>query len=160
QIPAGAQKLEVALDYALRPEEATPSLFYLFWNAVLLYPRIVNTDDIQIQGSLRLPSAWKYACALPGEKFADGTVQFPIVSLTTLIDSPLLAGLHFRSFTLDDGPLPVTLGAAGDSDEALNVSPELLANFKRVIRETDAVFGARHYEHYVFLVALSDEVGE
>lgn len=160
QIPARAQKLEVALDYALRPDEATPSLFYLFWNAVLLYPRVVNTDDIQIQGSIRLPSAWKYACALPGERLADGTVQFPVVSLTMLIDSPLLAGVHFRSFTLDDGALPVTLGAAGDSEEALNVSPELLANFKRVIRETDAVFGARHYEHYVFLVALSDEVGE
>ena len=160
QIPAGAQKLEVALDYALRPVEATPSLFYLFWNAVLLYPRVVNTDDIQIQGSIRLPSAWKYACALPGERLADGTVQFPIVSLTTLIDSPLLSGVHFRSFTLDDGALPVTLGAAGDSEEALNVSPELLADFKRVIRETDAVFGARHYGHYVFLVALSDEVGE
>lgn len=160
RIPAGAQKLEVALDYALRPEEATPSLFYLFWNVVVLYPKVVNTDDIQIQGSIRLPPGWNYACALPGKGLADGTIQFPVTSLTTLVDSPLLAGLHFRRFTLDNGALPVTLGAAGDSEAALDVSPELLEKLKRVVRETDALFGARHYEHYVFLVALSDEVGE
>lgn len=160
RIPTGAQKLEVALDYALRPDEATPSLFYLFWNAVLLYPRVVNTDDIQIRASIRLPAGWKYACALAGEGLADGTIQFPVTSLTTLVDSPLLAGVHFRTFTLDNGVLPVTIGAAGDSEAALNVTPELLENFKRVVRETDALFGARHYEHYVFLLALSDEVGE
>ncbi len=119
QIPKGAQKLEVALDYALRPDEATPSLFYLFWNAVLLYPKVVNTDDIQVQGSIRLPSGWKYACALPGKEMADGTIQFPVTSLTTLVDSPLLAGVHFRSFALDHGPLPVVIGAAGDSEAAL-----------------------------------------
>jgi predicted metalloprotease with PDZ domain len=160
QIPPGAQKLDVALDCALRPHEATPFLFYLFWNAVLLYPQGVNTDDIDIQGEIRLPAGWKYACAMPGKALADRIVQLPVVSLTTLVDSPLLAGVHLRTFTLDNGPIPVTIGAADDSEEGLNLSPQLLENFKRMIRETDALFGARHYEHYVFLLALSDEVGE
>ena len=160
QVPPGAQKLDVALDYALRSDEATPFLFYLFWNAVLLYPQGVNTDDIDIQGEIRLPSGWKYACAMSGKALADGTIQFPVASLTTLVDSPLLAGVHFRTFTLDNGAIPVTIGAADDSEEGLNLSPPLLENFKRMIRETDALFGARHYEHYVFLLALSDEVGE
>lgn len=160
RIPAGAQKLQVALDYALRPDEATPALFYLFWNALLLYPQVANTDELPIRGSIRLPPGWKYACALDGSARDDGSIQFPVTSLTTLIDSPLLAGTHFRSFTLDAGANPVTLAAAGDSEQALNVSPGLLENFKRMIRETDALFGARHYQHYVFLVALSDEVGE
>ncbi len=160
QIPPGAQKLDVALDCALRPHEATPFLFYLFWNAVLLYPQGVNTDDVDIQGEILLPSGWKYACAMPGAALAGGTVQFPVVSLTTLVDSPLLAGVHFRTFTLDNGPIPVTIGVADDSEEGLNLSPQLLENFKRMIRETDALFGARHYQHYAFLLALSDEVGE
>ncbi len=160
QIPPGAQRLQVALDYALRPDEATPFLFYLFWNAVLLYPQGVNTDDIRIQGQIHLPSGWRYGCALFGRVLTDGTIQFPVTSLTTLVDSPLLAGVHFRSFTLDNGAIPVTMDAAADSEEGLNLSPQLLQNFRRVIRETDALFGARHYEHYVFLLALSDEVGE
>jgi predicted metalloprotease with PDZ domain len=160
QIPPGAQQLQVALDYALRPDEATPFLLYLFWNAVLLYPQVANTDDIQIQGEIRLPSGWKYACAMSGKALADGTIRFPVTSLTTLVDSPLLAGIHFRSFTLDNGAIPVTMATAADSEEGLDLSPQLLESFKRVIRETDALFGARHYEHYVFLLALSDEVGE
>jgi predicted metalloprotease with PDZ domain len=160
QVPHGAQKLDVALDYALRPDEATPFLFYLFWNAVLLYPKGVNSDDISIQGEIRLPSGWKYACAMSGKALADGTIQFPVTSLTTLVDSPLLAGVHFRTFTLDNGAIPVTIGAADDSEEGLNLSLPLLENFKRMIRETDVLFGARHYEHYVFLLALSDDVGE
>lgn len=160
QIPPGAQKLDIALDCALQPHEATPFLFYLFWNAVLLYPQGVNTDDIDIQGEIRLPSGWKFACAMPGKALANDTVKFPVVSLTTLVDSPLLAGEHFRTFTLDNGPIPVAMSVAADSEEALDQSPQLLENFKRMVRETDALFGARHYEHYVFLLALSDEVGE
>ena len=159
-IPAGAQKLDVALDYVLRQDEASPFLFYLFWNAALLYPQSPNTDDVVIQGRVRLPPGWKYASALPGTALADGTIQFPAVSLTELVDSPLLAGVHFRTFSLDDGPVPVTIAAADDSEQGLNLSAQLLENFKRVIRETDALFGARHYQHYVFLLALSDEVGE
>src|SRR5579862_2890958 len=160
QIPAGTHMLDVSLDYALRGDEASTYLFYLFWNAVLLYPQVAHTDDIDFQGEIRLPPGWKYACALSGKASADGTIQFPVTSLTTLIDSPLLAGVHFRTFTLDDGTIPVTIGAADDNEAGLNVSPQLLEDFKRMIRETDALFGTRHYLHYVFLLALSDEVGE
>jgi predicted metalloprotease with PDZ domain len=164
RVPDGTQTLNVALDSVLpaRPHgsSATPSLFLLGWNKVLLYPQGISSDDIDVQAEIRLPKGWKYACALPGTALSNDIVKFPPVSLTTLVDSPLLSGEHFRTFSLDDGPIPVAMSVAADSEEALHLSPELHEQFKGVVRQTDLLFGARHYDHYTFLLSLSDEVGE
>ena len=47
---------------------------------------------------------------------------------------------------------------AADSDRALEVPPEVMANFSNLVKETGALFGARHYRNYHFLYTLSDHV--
>jgi predicted metalloprotease with PDZ domain len=45
-----------------------------------------------------------------------------------------------------------------DSEAALQMSSEQIANYKQLVLETNALFGAHHYEHYHFLYTLSDNV--
>jgi len=79
--------------------------------------------------------------------------------MTTLIDSPLSAGAHYKTIDLGtEGGLPHYLHIAADSDRALEVSPEVVAKYKNLVKETGALFGARHYRGYHFLFTLSDHV--
>ena len=73
---------------------ATQNLLLLLFNHVVVYPAGVRSDDIQFRASVRLPAGWKFDTALPVEKQEGDRVDFAPVSLTTLVDSPLVAGAH------------------------------------------------------------------
>ena len=160
-VPQGANSLDASLDF-LSPTEgqfsagasATEKLTVVSWNTVLLYPKGWTSDQITVTPSLKLPAGWQYGTALEGGGTGD-TLQFAPVSLTTLVDSPVLAGQYFKKFDLD-GDLKHTLNAAADSAAALEAKPETIQHFKNLIIETGALYGARHYNHYDFLLTLSD----
>ena len=86
-------------------------------------------------------------------------VRFAPVSLTTLVDSPLIAGVHFRSVELTKpGETPVhVMDLVADSEADLEMKPEDLAAYEKLVAETGALFGARHYRQYHFLLTLSDQ---
>ena len=164
EVPAGADAVEATLDY-LSPVEtsgfssgasATANLALISWNQVLLYPKGVKSDEIDYAATLKLPAGWKYATPLARRKEAGGTIEFEPVSLTTLVDSPVLTGSHFRVVTLETEPIAHRIDIAADSDAALEMSPELVGHYKNLVAETGALFGARHYRHYDFLLTLSD----
>ena len=138
---------------------ATTELAVLNWNQFLLYPKGADPDTLQYQASLRLPAAWKYGTALPIARESGGDIEFKPSSLTTLIDSPLSAGSHYRTVDLgmDDGR-PHYLHIAADSDRALEIEPETVAAYQSLVAETGALFGARHYRDYHFLLSLSDHI--
>src|SRR5437868_3087448 len=46
-----------------------------------------------------------------------------------------------------------------DSDADLAMNPEDVAAYEKLVAETGALFGARHYHQYHFLLTLSDQVG-
>jgi len=163
-VPAGASSIEVSLDY-LSPAEAglfssgssaTARLTLVSWNQVLLYPAGGKADEIRFAAALKLPAGWKYATALDVEKESSDGVRFAPVSLTTLVDSPVLAGAHLKAVTLEAGPPAHRLDIAADSAAALEISPALTAQYRSLVAETGALFGARHYRHYDFLLTLSD----
>jgi len=166
-VPAGANELEVSLDY-LSPAEttgftsgasATTELAVVSWNQVLLYPQGQPSNSLQYRARLIVPSGWSFGTALPIERESGNTVDFAPASLTTLIDSPVLSGRHLRTIELSPGAMPAHyLHLAADSDAALNLSPETIAEYKQLVSETGALFGARHYRSYHFLVTLSDHV--
>ncbi|MGH9398895.1 MAG: M61 family peptidase, partial [Thermoanaerobaculia bacterium] len=127
-VPAGADSVEVALDY-LSPGEsggfssgasATAQLALLSWNQLLLYPKTASTDELTFAASLVLPAGWKFGTALEvGRREAD-RIDFQPVSLTTLVDSPVLAGAHMRTITLTDTEPKHRLQIAADSEAALD----------------------------------------
>ncbi len=167
QVPAGADSVEVTLDY-LSPgggegfsasPAATAQLAVLEWNLLVLYPQGSKSDALTYVASLRLPAGWKFGTALEVAAESAGEIKFQPVSLTTLVDSPVIAGAYFRAVELSPGETPAhQLDLAGDSAAAVAISPELVDRFKRLVTEAGALFGARHYRHYDFLLALSDYV--
>src|SRR5205085_4361881 len=130
-------------------------LLELPWNHVVVYPAGIATDRIEFRASLRLPSGWKFDTALPIEKQDGQNISFAPVSLTTLIDSTVIAGEYMRIIPIaEDGKLHLSLAA--DSAEALAIADERIAQVRNLVGETDARFGARHYRTYRWLVGLSD----
>jgi predicted metalloprotease with PDZ domain len=169
EIPSGVAQLGVDLEILTAPapdgvvqgletpRTATESLLILEWNQLLLYPAEARSDDLSYQASVRLPPGWKYATALDSISAGAEGVQFAPVSLTTLVDSTLIAGRYFRDLPLGGTPA-VTLHIAADAPVALNMSPETEAHYRRLVREARALFGATHYRHYEFLWSLTDQI--
>jgi predicted metalloprotease with PDZ domain len=166
-VPAGVSSLEIAFDFISPPESsgfssgasATTELAVVSWNQLLLYPEGADSDSLQYQANLKLPSAWKFGTALPIRREAGAEIEFQPAALTTLIDSPLSAGAHYRTIELgSDRGLPHYLHIAADSERALEAAPETIQGFKNLVQETGALFQARHYRDYHFLLTLSDHV--
>src|SRR5271165_2204767 len=165
EVPSGARTLEVALDY-LSPAEAsgsreTPSatahIAVLNWYLVTLYPQGAKTDDLNYAASLHLPGGWKYGTALPVAKETSDAVEFAPASLTTLIDSPVIAGAYLRTIDLAPGQKPEHfVHIAADGPAALEAGPAEVQHLRQLVAETGALFGARHYRRYDFLLSLSD----
>ena len=167
EAPAGADRLDVALDFLLPPSSsgfssgasATAHLLVLSWNQVLLYPAGVKAGDVKYSASLRMPAGWKFATALPPAGGSPPAVSFAAVSLETLVDSPVIMGTWLRTIDLTPGAHPGhTLNLVADSAEALEIKPEDTRHFAHLVSETGALFGARHYDSYHFLLTLSDHV--
>src|SRR5271165_2001690 len=107
-VPAGATALEVDFDY-LPPSQGpnftsgsstTTELAVLNWNQLLLYPQGSQPDAFQYQATLTVPRSWRYGTALPIERESGNQIEFQPASLTTMIDSPVSAGAHYRTFEL------------------------------------------------------------
>jgi len=166
-VPAGVTSLDVAFDFISPPESegfssgasATSELAVLSWNQLLLYPQGTQADDLQVQATLKVPNSWRYGTALPIARESGNEIEFQPASLTTMVDSPVSTGAHYRTINLGtDGGAPHYLHLAADSDRALEVSPEIIGQYENLVKETGALFGSRHYRDYHFLYTLSDHV--
>jgi predicted metalloprotease with PDZ domain len=167
-VPPGVSRIDVALDYLVPAGgegfTAAPStsaqLAVLAWNTVLLYPDGARPAAIRVEPSLDLPAGWEAATALRISEKRGARVRYAPVSLETLVDSPVLAGAHYRAIPLaaPAGTPDHVLHVVADSAAALDAKPEVLAALAKLVPETHALFGAYHYGRYDFLLALSDHV--
>jgi predicted metalloprotease with PDZ domain len=164
-VPAGAASLEASFDVLSEHDAKTPNALRLatdavgiiLWNELVMYPAGVQSDDMQFAARLRLPSGWSFGTALPRIGASGEDIQFGQVSLTTLIDSPVLAGRYFRTEALGGTPA-VYLHLAADSAAALAIPADTLAQYHKLVQEAGALFGATHYNEYHFLWSLSDQI--
>lgn len=166
-VPPGVAAIEVDLDFLLPASTAgftssassSAQLAVINWNQVLLYPQGSASDALTYNVHLRLLVGWKFGTAMTVARESREGIDFKPVSLTTLVDSPLAAGAYFRRIELTPGATPAHyIDMVGDSAAALEMSPELIADYKQLVAETGALFGARHYTQYHFLYTLSDHV--
>ncbi len=167
EIPAGADSLDAELDFLLAQPSAgfaagassTAQLALVSWNNVVLYPKGLPADQITFAASLKLPSGWRFGTALPIATQAGDDIEFIPVSLTTLIDSPVISGNYYRAIKLTPGQTPShEIDMAADSAAALEMPADMQADYKQLVAETGKLFGARHYRDYHFLLTLSDDV--
>ncbi len=162
QVPAGVTELQASLDtitYNGKSSLASSKVLDLVWNQVLLYPQGVATDAVQVAASVRLPDGWKFGTALTPMQQSGSTPEFQPVSLTKLVDSPLIAGAIYRQVQLSPaGETPVhVIDLVGESEESVQMTDADLASLKQLVAETGKLFGARHYEKYHFLLILGDQ---
>jgi len=167
-VPAGVDSLEADFDF-LSPADggefgqsvsATPDLVDLEWNQVLLYPAGKASKDMIFEPSVTLPVDWNYATALEPTGDGKGAAGFKPVSLDELVDSPLIAGRYFRRVDLaPGGGVPVHLDVVADSPADLDISAEQTDRFRSLVTQAYALFGGHHYDHYDFLLTLSDNTG-
>src|SRR5690242_4365069 len=127
-VPAGVQTLDAKLDLVMpAPPEgfssgasATTQLLVLSWNQVVLTPEVKNSDTTMVEASVKFPQGWHYGTALPVANETAEQINFKPVPLTMLIDSPVLAGAHFRRIPLTpEGPIQHYIDEASDGEAAL-----------------------------------------
>ena len=163
----------------------TPDMVGLQWNTVVLYPAGYYASRITFAPELTLPEAWEFGSALDVDSKQGDTVTFKHVSLEMLVDSPVFAGRYFRSVILDPAPSEppvgpgrpvirhsvfensappsgavVRLDIVADSAASLDIKPDQLTAHRKLVQESYALFGARHFDHYDLLLALSDQFGD
>lgn len=167
-VPAGVGRIDLDYQFLSPLLEAqgrvvmTPEMLDLQWDSVVLYPAGYFARDVPFDASLRLPAGWHYGTALEAADAAPGApIRFRTVSLDTLLDSPLYAGRHFKRLDLDPGGrVPVHLDIVADKPSELAVTPSQLGVHRALIQQAYRLYGSHHYDHYDFLLALSDELGE
>jgi len=165
-VPAGVTELQISYQFLTAVEakvgrtEVTPEMLNLQWLQVTMYPAGYYTRQIPIEASVKLPEGWKLATALETASTSGQVTTFKPTTVETLVDSPIFAGKYFKSIELDpNGPAPVRLNLVADSPELLEAKPEQIQIHKDLVQQAYKLYGSHHYDHYDFLVALSDKIG-
>jgi predicted metalloprotease with PDZ domain len=165
-VPEGVSSLDLTFQ-DMTPTEGrvgrvavTPDILNVEWNATTLYPAGYFSRQINVATTLKLPEGWRFGTALEPASTQGDVVTFKTVPFNTLVDSPLLAGRYFQRIELDPGgPVPVYLDVAADREDQLKATPEQIQAHKSLISQAYKLFGSHHYDHYDFLLWLSDEMG-
>ena len=165
-VPAGASEI-VARFQHLSPTEGaqgritmTPEMLNIQWEKMLLYPAGHWSRNITLQPSVKLPTGWRFGTALEPETKAGDIQTFKPVNLEVLIDSPMFAGLHYRQVDLDPGGRsPVRANFVADKPESLEATEEQIQILRNMVDQFDRLYGARHFDHYDFLIAMTDKLG-
>lgn len=164
-VPAGVKAIDVeaqflsAIESAQGPIMMTPEMLRLNWYIAALYPAGHYARRINFDVSVKLPPGWDYATALETASKSGDTVRFKTDSWETVIDSPLFAGKYMRKFDLDPGGRSrVTLNVMGDEPGQVDPPADVIAVHRELVKQADKLYGARHFNHYDFLLSVSDKL--
>jgi predicted metalloprotease with PDZ domain len=169
-VPAGVKDVQAEFQVAT-PQASdqgrivmSANLLNLQWNQVVLYPAGAKVNDLAVRATLRLPAGWQHASALridPARRAAAGDQHaFAAVPLEVLVDSPLFAGRYFRAVDLTPaGSPPVMLNIVADEAADLAATDAQICIHRALVREAYAALGPPRYDHYDFLLALTENIG-
>jgi predicted metalloprotease with PDZ domain len=161
-VPAGVNAIDIDFQYVSPTAGnqgrivATPDMASIQWIANSMYPAGYYVRDIPVQASVVVPPGWKVATALRPSGQTATRIDYPVTSYEILMDSPLIAGAHYRAIPLSPD---VTLDVIADNEQELAATPEQIAAHKRLVDQAVKAFGAQHYDHYNFLLTISNNLG-
>ena len=160
-VPQGAKRLDVEFQFISATAgnqgriSMTPNMISLQPNSVSLYPAGYFTRQIPVRMTARFPDGFTAAGALRA-KATGSTYAYETTNYEVLVDSPVLAGRYGKVWALSP---KVNLDVFADSPEQLVASPAQIDAHKRLVEQAVKTFGAQHYDHYDFLLSLSDQLG-
>jgi predicted metalloprotease with PDZ domain len=134
----------------------TQEMLNLQWEKMTLYPAGYYARQIAVAPEVTVPQGWSVFTALDGMKRSGDTLHWSRVDYATLVDSPIFAGTYAKSWDLGQN---VKLDAVADDARDLAIKPEHLETYRKLVTEATALFGARHFDHYDLLLALTDRMG-
>lgn len=161
-VPAGTKEVTATFAHTspLQSNEGritmTREMLNLQWDKMTLYPAGHYVRQIKVKPTVTFPTGWEAYTALDGKKATGSTVTWDVVDYETLVDSPIFAGKYAKSWQLTHG---VELDVVADAAHQLAIAPENVETFKKVVNEAVTVFGSRHFDHYNWLLALTDRLG-
>ncbi|WP_414900651.1 M61 family metallopeptidase [Sphingomonas flavalba] len=160
-VPAGAGQIDLQFQYLSATDgpqgriQMTPEMLSLQWEKVSLYPAGYFTRRIPIKATATYPDGWTAASGLPSTA-SGATYSYEATDYETLVDSPTIAGRHYRAFELSPR---VTLNVIADTAKELDATPEQIAAHKNLVTQALKLFGTQQYDTYQFLLTISDELG-
>ena len=161
-MPQGVKAVDVEFQYVSSTADnqgrtvMTPEMSSIQWLSLSMYPAGYYVRQIPVQASVIVPGGWKVATALRPSGQKGGRFDYPVTSYEILMDSPLIAGAYHRAIPLSPD---VTLDVIGDTPAELAATPEQIAAHKRLVEQAVKNFGAQHYDHYNFLLTISNNLG-
>ena len=166
EVPQGASEITARFQH-LSPTTGsqgrvtmTAEMLNIQWEKMLLYPAGRWSRNITVQPSVTLPDGWRFGTALEPETASGAVTTFRPVNLEVLVDSPMFAGVHYRQIDLDPGGRsPVRANIVADKPESLEATDEQVGILRDLITQADRLYGARHFDHYDFLIAMTDKLG-
>ncbi|OYX09064.1 MAG: hypothetical protein B7Z08_06705 [Sphingomonadales bacterium 32-68-7] len=137
----------------------TQEMLNLQWEKMSLYPAGHYVRQIKIAPTVTFPEGWSVFTALDGQRDAGGRgnrVTWATTDYETLVDSPIFAGKHAMDWDLGHS---VRLQTVADEPGLLAIAPENLKTYEKLVDEAFATFGSPPFDHYDFLLALTDRMG-
>ncbi|TYC89379.1 M61 family metallopeptidase [Novosphingobium sp. BW1] len=134
----------------------TREMLNLQWEKMSLYPAGYYTRRIPYKATVKVPAGWDVFTALDGKVRSGDTLTWDVTDYQRLVDSPIFAGKYAQSWNLGHD---VTMNAVADKPELLGIAPEHMEYYRHLVDEALATFGARHFDTYDFLLALTDRMG-
>ncbi len=166
-VPADSTTIDVDFDVVL-PQNASQGrvvtsadMLLLEWDTVVLYPAGPPAAMIPVTASASIPAGWRAFTSLKGQTDSSGEARFDAVPLTTLIDSPVLAGEH--GVSVDASPAGggrISLDIVAEGRPASAPDGDKIALFRNLAAQADLLFGGRPFDDYHFLIGLSDTLGK
>jgi predicted metalloprotease with PDZ domain len=162
-VPAGVSRIDVdftVLVNAPGDTMASKNVAVINWNRDLFYQANVNSHDYYVKPSIILPRGWDYATALYGARRSGDRIDFDLTPLNRLVDSPLDMARYVKHYLLwKQGDATQWLDLFADKPQDLDIPRNVLSAYKRIPRQTFALYGSRHWTWYHSLVSLSDAIG-
>ncbi|MBO9707886.1 MAG: M61 family metallopeptidase [Caulobacter sp.] len=165
-VPEGASEIEISFQFLtpVKPDVGrilvTDDMLNVQWLQLGFYPAGYYTRRIQIEPTVKLPQGWGFGTALEKASSDGQTTTFKATTFETLVDSPMFAGRYFKQVDLDPGAaVPVRLNMVADKPEYLEMKPEQLQVHRNLVQQAYKLYGSHHYDHYDFLMALTDKLG-
>lgn len=161
-VPAGVKVLDLTFQFlsATASDQGrivvTREMMNVQFNSMSLYPAGYFTRQIPVSATVTYPKGWQAATALRPKSTSGDTVTYETTNYEVLVDSPIFAGKYFRKDDLGHG---VVLNTVGDSAAEIKIDNAVLGLHRNLVDQAVKLFGARHFDHYDFLHAITDRMG-
>ena len=161
-VPAGTREVVLNFVHAspLQSSEGritmTQEMLNLQWEKMSFYPAGHYTRRIAVKPQVTFPKGWRVFTALDGQDLRGTATHWDQTDYQTLVDSPIFAGRCAEAWPIGEN---VRLTVVADKPSLLAIKPENLKTFSNLVTEADLTFGGRPFDHYDFLLALTDRMG-